>query len=353
MDSRYLRQALDEADARLGLTCPNPAVGAVLVRGEEVVGVGSHWGAGSAHAEVGAVERAGERARGATLYVTLEPCCHHGRTPPCTDLIKQSGIERVVYGLRDPNPLVAGKGAEALNQAGIPCALLALPDVEAFYESYRHWTTTGLPWVTAKLAVSQDGRIAGPNGAPIQLTGEEAFQLTHDARRRTAAILTTVKTVQADDPSLNARGEGGVLAKPVFVLDRRAEFPLTAKLWKTSERLVLFHGADAPLDSVAALKDQGAEAVELPSGELGLSLESALRFIGEAGYHSLWVEAGGKLFQRLLQEKRVNRARVYVAPVTVGEGVPAFVPESFLSTAASVRWSKAGADKVGDFEFVS
>lgn len=356
MDSRYLRQALDEAEVRLGMTCPNPAVGAVLVRDGEVVGAGHHWGAGFPHAEVGAIERAGERARGATLYVTLEPCCHFGRTPPCTALIRETGIARVVYGYRDPNPKVSGGGEAELRGAGIRCECLPVPEIEAFYESYRHWTLKGLPWVTAKLALSLDGRIAGRGGQPLRLTGDEAALRTHLARKKSDAILTTARTVLADDPRLDARLGDTALPKPVFVLDRRAEFPLNAKLWSTSKNLVLFHGAEAPAERVAALAARGAEMVALPTivenGDRGLSLQGAIEQVGRRGYHSLWVEAGGKLFQGLLRERRLNHARIYVAPRIVGEGTPAFsASDTQLSTALSVRWSAAGPDAVGDFEF--
>ncbi len=350
--SHYLRLALAEAAIRQGRTPPNPAVGAVVVRGGEVVATGFHWGAGFPHAEVVAIERAGEQARGATLYVTLEPCCHFGRTPPCTGLIRESGIARVVYGYGDPNPLVAGGGHSELNDAGIPCELLALPETAAFYESYQHWTLTGLPWVTAKLALSLDGRIAGPGGQPVRLTGAQAAAQTHLARERTDAILTTVRTVTADNPRLDARCADRILPRPLFILDSRARFPLEAQLWKTAQSLVLFYGPEAATDRVAALTARGAQMVELAADERGLSLEAAIRWIGKQGYHSLWVEGGGRLFQSLLRGKHLNRARVYLAPAVLGEGISAFLPsDTQLSAARSVRWSSAGRDALGEFEF--
>ncbi len=352
MDSRYLRQALDQAEVRRGQTCPNPAVGAVLVREGEVVGVGYHWGAGFPHAEVRAVEASAGKAIGATLYVTLEPCCHTDkRTPPCTKLIRESGITRVVYGYRDPNPKVSGNGEAALKEAGIACEYLPLPEIEKFYEGYRRWTLTARPQVTAKIAVSLDGKIAGPNGARVALTGEEAAKVTHAGRKRADAILTTVRTVRNDDPRLDARVESGEVPKPVFVLDRRAELPLDAKVWKTAKGLVVLHGEEAPAENVAKLSGQGATLIQIGLDESGLDLNDALAAVGKLGFHTLWVEAGGRLFQSLLQKRLLSRALVYVAPVLVGEGTSAFsISSSALSGAKSVSWSTAGRDTVGEFE---
>lgn len=350
MESRFLRQALAEAEARRGQTCPNPAVGAVLVQGEEVVGVGYHWGAGFPHAEVVAVERAGERARGATLYVTLEPCCHHGRTPPCTGLIRAAGIARVVYGFSDPNPKVAGQGEAQLKAAGIPCERLELPEVAAFYRPYEHWTRTGRPWVTAKLALSLDGKIAGAGGTPVALTGPDAAERTHRERRESDALLTTVKTILADDPQLNVRLGSAVEGKPVFVLDARGEMPLGAKLWTTAARVFVLHGELAPPERLKVLAEKGAELVALPSVNGRLSLAAAVSAVGSAGFHALWVEGGGVLFQSLVQEKCLNRAVVYVAPKVLGTGVPGFSSPLNLET-SRVTWSSLGPDAVGEFIF--
>jgi len=353
MDSGYLRQALAQAEIRRGQTSPNPAVGAVLVRDGQVVGLGHHWGAGFPHAEVGAVEAAAGKAVGATLYVTLEPCCHTDkRTPPCTKLIRESGITRVVYGYRDPNPKVSGRGQAVLEEAGIACEYLLLPEIEKFYEGYRRWTLTARPQVTAKIAVSLDGKIAGREGARLALTGETAAALTHSGRKRADAILTTVRTVGNDDPRLDARVESGEVPKPVFVLDRLAQMPLEAKLWKTAKGLVVLHGDEAPAENVAKLSEQGATLIQIGLDESGLDLNDALAAVGKLGFHTLWVEAGGKLFQSLLRKRLLSRALVYVAPVVVGEGTPAFsVPSPALESAKAVSWSQAGRDAVGEFEF--
>jgi diaminohydroxyphosphoribosylaminopyrimidine deaminase / 5-amino-6-(5-phosphoribosylamino)uracil reductase len=316
------------------------------------VGAGYHWGAGMPHAEVVALERAGERARGATLYVTLEPCCHFGRTPPCTNAIRAAGIARVVYGHRDPNPKVSGGGEAELKAAGIACERQELPQIETFYEVYDYWTRTRRPWVTAKLALSLDGRIAGPAGKRLPLTGAQAAKRTHQGRWRADAILTTIRTVLADDPRLDARAGETSTPKPVFVLDPRAEFPLEAQLWTTATGLVLFHGSRAPEERLKALASRGATCVAVAEDENGLNLDIILGWIGDKGYHSLWVEGGGKLFRSLLSGQKLNRALLYIAPVVVGEGTQAFTEtQSQLAAARSVTWSTAGVDAVAEFSF--
>lgn len=352
MDLRYLSLALAEAEVRRGSTCPNPPVGAVLVRGMEVVGAGHHWGAGFPHAEVVAVESAGEKARGATLYVTLEPCCHWGRTPPCTGLIREKGISRVIFGFRDPNPKVSGGGEAELRRAGIAVERVSTPEIDAFYGPYAHWVRTGRPFVTAKLAMSLDGRISGPGGRPLRLTGAQTGERTHRARRAADFLLTSLRTMTADDPRLDARIGERTYPKRVGVLDRLAELPEDARLWSSAEKITVFHGSDAPADRLDRLRLRGAELVGVSPREGRLDLDEVLAKIGIQGFHSLWVEAGGRVFQSLVSAGLADRAWVYVAPVALGEGIRAFEgAEAALAKATSVVWSSAGVDVVGEFSF--
>src|SRR3990167_2136538 len=166
-----LKQALSLAESQRGFCAPNPSVGALVVKEGELIAEGVHRGPMKPHAEVEAIHHAGNQAEGASLYVTLEPCCHWGRTPPCTDLIVKSRIKAVYYAFQDPNPKVAGQGAKQLQAAGIECHSVELPEVTDFYRSYHYWIREGRPWVTAKLAISLDGKIAGPHGEPVSLTG--------------------------------------------------------------------------------------------------------------------------------------------------------------------------------------
>ncbi|WP_304985754.1 bifunctional diaminohydroxyphosphoribosylaminopyrimidine deaminase/5-amino-6-(5-phosphoribosylamino)uracil reductase RibD [Coxiella-like endosymbiont] len=180
----YLKQALEFAEIRRGFCAPNPAVGAILVKDNKIISTGFHKRNGLPHAEVEAINSAGENVKGADLYVTLEPCCHYGKTPPCTDLIIKTGIKSVYYSLADPNPNVFNKGAQALKQAGIDCFLLEIPEIKSFYKSYSYWTANKRSWITIKLALSLDGKIAGIKGKPVALTGEELKLYTHEFRKK-------------------------------------------------------------------------------------------------------------------------------------------------------------------------
>src|SRR3990167_7826390 len=201
----YLNEALVLAKKRRGFCAPNPSVGAVIVKNRKMIGSANHWAAGYFHAERQALMEIGKKAKGASLYVTLEPCCHWGKTPPCTDIIIHSGIKKVFYAARDPNPIISGKGIQILKSAGILCEQIKLPAIDLFYQSYYYWTQHHLPWVTAKLAMSLDGKIAGPQGEPVSLTGAQLNTFTHQSRRESDAILTTVNTIIHDDPQMNVR----------------------------------------------------------------------------------------------------------------------------------------------------
>src|SRR3990167_3956342 len=200
-----MQQALSLAQSQRGCCAPNPAVGAVIVKEGQVISTGTHLGSGHPHAEIEALKSLGDQAKGATLIVTLEPCCHFGKTPPCTDQIIKSGIGEVYFVLLDPNPVVAGKGVTALKKAGIRCELIDLPEIRAFYESYIYWINNHRPWVTAKMALSLDGKIAGPDRVSVNITGKALQQLTHQYRQKSDALLTTINTIIHDNPQLNVR----------------------------------------------------------------------------------------------------------------------------------------------------
>jgi diaminohydroxyphosphoribosylaminopyrimidine deaminase/5-amino-6-(5-phosphoribosylamino)uracil reductase len=221
-DVIYLRKALELAKIHRGFCSPNPSVGAVIVRSGLVVAAGYHTAAGQAHAEIDALRKLPDGgARGATIYITLEPCCHFGRTPPCTDAIKKSGLKRVVYGYRDPNPVMSGKSEAALTTVGIICEHIHLPEINNFYSSYQHWHLTKKPFITAKIALSLDGKIAGKNSEPVRITGAALNELTHYSRKKSDAILTTSVTILQDDPQMNVRSSGQVYAKPLYILDSK------------------------------------------------------------------------------------------------------------------------------------
>ena len=310
----WMLEALKQAQLRRGFCAPNPSVGAVIVKNDQIIAHGHHPGPGHPHAEVNAIAMAGVAAQGAALLVTLEPCCHTGRTPPCTDAIIAAGITEVWFGFYDPNDVVAGKGQKTLQDAGISCQFLAVTEVIEFYRSYYHWTIHHRPYVTVKLALTANGGVAKRCGSPIRITGLEANQFTHRARYCADAILTSIATVLADDPQLNARQVHSITAKPVMLIDPQARLPLDATLWQTAKSITIFHTADAPLERINALVSQGAHCIEsasLPTGRL--DLDGLLASIASIGIHDLWVEVGPTLFKALLAINAVSETKVLIS----------------------------------------
>jgi diaminohydroxyphosphoribosylaminopyrimidine deaminase/5-amino-6-(5-phosphoribosylamino)uracil reductase len=311
--------AIEQAQAALGRTAPNPSVGAVLVRGDQILGRGRTQPVGGPHAEVEALrdaEAAGFDVRGATLYVTLEPCCHWGRTPPCTDAIVRAGIARVVVGVVDPYPPMLGKGLGRLRAAGVEvelgveaeaCARLVL--------GFTRTVTRGLPEVTAKVAMSLDGNLATAQGESRWITGEEARADVHRMRATHDAILVGVRTVLADDPRLTARVEGGKDPVPV-ILDPDLRTPLNAKIWTSGRAPVVVCALDAPARAIPG------EVLRVARGPAGLDLEAALRAVASLGLHRVFVEGGSKVHRSFLDQGWVDTLHVYLAPVLIPGGRP-------------------------------
>lgn len=346
-DFSFLLQAFDEARKGRGFCAPNPSVGAVVVKNGTVLSRGYHSKSGAPHAEVEALKQlTNEESEAATLYVSLEPCCHHGKTPPCTDLIIEKRIARVVYGFKDPNPIVSGKGEKSLLEKGIQVEFIPTAEGDAYYEAYAYWTSNKLPWVTAKLAMSLDGKIAGKNGSRLILTSSVANTLTHLCRKESDAILTTAKTVRLDNPQLNVRLENETISKPVYIIDRNLELSTTLKIFTTASHVTLFCSNSVKKEH---RNHFGGEITIVPVHEKNgvLDLGVILKHIALDGVHELWVEAGGILFEKLHYEKWVRRSLLYSCPVWVGdEGIPAFrsLPVSFLNEVQSTHWQALGRD---------
>lgn len=322
MHETYLKQALTLAQIRRGFCVPNPSVGAVVVRDNKIIAEGYHWGSGHPHAEVEALNKINGEITDATLYVTLEPCCHtNKKTPPCTELIITRGIKKVIYGFRDPNPQVSGLGEKRLRSMGIDCIYLNSPEINEFYRSYQFWWQTGKPFVTAKLALTLDGKIAGPNGQRINITGPEAQLFTHQQRKLSDAILTTAKTILCDDPLLNVRLPEGEFSKPIYILDRGNLTPKNAKVFQTATKVTIINESD---------------------------LNNVLHQIGRDGIHDLWIEAGGKCFSAFIKSNLVQRAYLYVAPKWLGENAQtAFIEQHDIFAAAKQKsWRVLGEDVV-------
>lgn len=343
----FLIEALKLAKERRGFCSPNPAVGAVVVQAGVIIARGSHYAAGEPHAEVMACQNLPSDLKNAILYVTLEPCCHFGKTPPCTDLIIKTGIKKVIYGFQDPNPIVAGKSARLLLQEGIECQQIDLPEINEFYRSYAHWVVTQRPWITCKLAMSLDAKIADANRQPVTITGEEAKQFTHENRLRSDAILTSVRTISNDDPALNARLNNQIVAKPLYVIDSCLSLPLTAKIFTTALSITLFHSCRDEL-KITELNAKGVKCIYIPKNNSGLSLISIVNSIGHDGIHDLWVEAGRKIFSAFFQEGLAQKGFIYIAPKLLGAAAyPAFSEDfNLFGKTQMVNWQSKGDDVI-------
>ena len=315
-----MRAAVRIARRGIGTTHPNPRVGAVVLQGGETVGAGHHVRAGEAHAEVLALEAAGPLARGGTLVATLEPCAHVGRTPPCVDAILRAGVRRVVVGMRDPNPLVNGRGIRLLREAGVEVVEGVLDaECRSLNPAYLKQIVTGLPWVMLKSMVSLDGRMASESGESRGLGGEAELRLAHRLRAEHDAVVVGSGTVLADDPELTVRRARG--RNPLrVVLDSSLRLPMTSRLLATARRAPLLV-ATASRDSarIAALEAAGARVWSFePSRERRVPLEPLLRRLAREGAISILVEGGATLHSALLREGLADRVAVGIAPLLLG-----------------------------------
>lgn len=317
LDERMMARAIEQA--RLGRPSPNPHVGAVIARGDEIIAVGHHERAGHDHAEVAALKVAGEAAHGATLYCTLEPCNHFGRTPPCTDAILRAGLRRVVIGCADPAPHVPG-ATRKLEEAGIEVRVgVRERECRELVADFARHIRTGLPYAILKAAVTLDGRIAARTGDSRWITGELARREAHRMRDRADAVLVGVGTVLADDPALTVRHVEG--RDPVrVVLDTMLRTPPTAALLRPSAPALLVHGPAAPVERRAALAAAGATLIEVGVDEHGLlSVDEAMRALGRRDLVRVLVEGGARVHGALLRAGLVQRAAIFVAPRLLGD----------------------------------
>ena len=324
----YMEQALVLAEGALGWGSPNPAVGAVLVRDGQVVGTGFTRPPGGAHAEVVALQAAGPAARGADLYVTLEPCGHHGRTPPCTDALIAAGVRSVHAAISDPSPWVDGAGLKALEAAGIPTVVgQCRAGAERLNEAYFKWIRTRTPFVTLKYAMTADGKIATRTGSSFWITGLEARDHVARLRSRVDAVLVGIDTVIADDPQLTSRpdefrdGAPHSVHQPLrVVLDSHARLPESAKVVSGGlpGRTLLCTTDRAPADRLRRLEALGVEVLVLPSRDDRVDVCAAMSALGERDVTSVLAEAGGTLGASLLAAGAVDKVLAFVAPKIVG-----------------------------------
>lgn len=355
-----MRRALRLARRGWGRTAPNPMVGAVLVRDGRLIGQGWHHGAGLPHAEIEAIQdarRRGERLRGATLYVTLEPCSTHGRTAPCTEAILAAGLRRVVVGAIDPNPAHAGRGVEILRQAGVEIQTGVLAaEAARLNEAFNHWIVHRTPFVTLKVAMSLDGRIATRTGESKWLTGEAARRWAMRGRAGADAVLVGVNTVLADDPALTVRG----FAKPRppwrVVLDSQARTPLNARLVTDdlAARTLVVVTRRAPTERVRRLRER-VQVWQAPSRGGRVELGALLRHLGGLEVTHLWVEGGGQVHAAFLEAGLAHRLWAFYAPLILGgESAPRAVAGKGLRFPdQAVRLSEVESRRLGPDLWVS
>ena len=351
-DAAFMRRALEVAERGRGLTSPNPMVGAVIVREGRIVGEGGHLRAGGPHAEVAALAAAGEAARGATLYCTLEPCDHHGRTPPCAPAVVAAGITRVVAALADPNPLARGGGAR-LRAAGVAVELGLLADVAE--RQNRTWLTAmreRRPHVTLKAAATLDGKIADVHGGSKWITGEAARARAHRLRAESDAIVVGVTTALRDDPALTVR-----LAEPWprepyrVVLDTTARLGADARLIHagTPARALIAVGAEAPSDRVAALARTGATVMRSPTRGGHVDVAAVLAGLFERDVRAVLLEGGGETHDAFLEAGVVDRVALFLAPMLLGgRQAPGVLGGNGRELKSAVRLGPVSVTTLGD-----
>lgn len=350
----YMKLALQLAKSTSGQTSPNPMVGSVVVKNGEIVGVGAHLKPGEAHAEVHALKMAGEKAKDATIYVTLEPCSHHGKTPPCADLIIEKGLKKVVIASVDPNPQVAGRGIQKLRNAGIEVEVGLLKDeADALNKFFFHYMNTKLPYVTLKTATTLDGKIATVTGKSKWITSEEARIDVHHYRHEHDAILVGVGTVLADNPSLTTRLKEGGLNPIRVILDSKLRTPIDANVVMDKEAPTWIFTTDEADDAKKQkLLDLGVRIFSLKR----LQIKEILKVLGEEKIMSLFVEGGATVNGSFLKEKAVNQLITYFAPKLVGGQMAptSFAGEGFHELHDALSLRIVSIEKIGpDVKIIS
>ncbi|HEU0198028.1 MAG TPA: bifunctional diaminohydroxyphosphoribosylaminopyrimidine deaminase/5-amino-6-(5-phosphoribosylamino)uracil reductase RibD [Nevskiaceae bacterium] len=349
-DRAYMLRALQLAARGKATTHPNPRVGCVIVRDDRIVGEGWHVRAGEPHAEVHALRQAGDAARGATVYVTLEPCSHFGRTPPCADALIAAGVRRVVAALKDPNPHVAGQGLSRLRTAGIEVRVgLCAAAARRLNRGFLSRQTRHRPWLTLKLAMSLDGRTALADGTSQWITGEAARADVHRLRAEAGAVLTSAATVLADDPQLTARLPGITRQPDRVVLDRCGRVPPTARVWAAGVRRFAVLGASVPPALRDALQRLEVEVLTVPEVDGHLALGEVLDRLATAGVNEVFVECGPRLAGAWLETELVDELLVYVAPCLLGDAAqPLAVLPALQRLTQARRWDFVDSVAVGD-----
>lgn len=336
MHKYFMMAALEQAWLGRGICAPNPSVGAVAVHQGKIIARAYHKGVGTTHAEPQVLQQLPPGLQDVSLYITLEPCNHWGRTPPCVDAIIQYGIARVIYGFQDPNPVVVkNDSSKIMKKSGIPFLHYPLKEVDAFYQSYNYWNHKGKPWVTAKIAQSLDAKIAGPDGKPCALSNSACAEFTHQQRLHCDAILTTARTISVDNPKLNARVGGSEQSKIIVILDSHLSLTGDEQVFSKATHCIVYYNAKHKMKK----KIPNSSYFPIAEKDGLLNLVAVIDHLGSLGFHDLWVEAGGLLFSALHRERLVNRSYIYIVPKTLGaNAIPSFCGETIFTEKPTISW---------------
>ncbi|KGP63526.1 riboflavin biosynthesis protein RibD [Legionella norrlandica] len=344
MHEQFLLAALEQAKLGRGLCAPNPSVGAVAVQNGSIIAQAWHRGAGTPHAEQLLLSQIPPKTPGVKLYVTLEPCNHWGKTPPCVDAIVHHGIEEVIFSYLDPNPIVArGNSSAQLRRHGIQVTHVPVAAINEFYKSYAYWTATHKPRVTVKMAQTFDGKIGQTFGERMILSNSLCGQFTHQMRAISDVILTSAKTVRMDNPKMNVRLGNMEVAKPVAIIDRNLSLPKDAIIFSTAKHCHIYHQPQAVRDKT--YPNSTYYSTPLKNGLMELS--AIIAHLGELGYHDVWVEAGGAIFSALHTERLVHKTYLYLVPKSLGQhAISAYQQQGIFEQAHTVSWQSMGDNMI-------
>lgn len=343
MHQKFLLKALEQAKMGQGICAPNPSVGAVAVQNGTIIAQAFHRGAGTPHAEQLLLAQITPKLPGVSLYITLEPCNHWGRTPPCVAAIIEYGIKEVYFAYLDPNPLVEQNQSSAtLRAQGIKVEHIPLKEINEFYKSYQYWTQTHRPRVTVKMAQSLDGKIGQTQGDRLILSNALCQEFTHQMRAQADVILTTARTIQLDNPQLNVRLNNKQQAKPIAIIDQHLSITPKAEIFSTASHSHIYHHSDK--EPVYA----NSSFYKMPLNKEGrIDLNAVLEHLGALGYHDVWVEAGGALFSALHKEGLVHRTYLYLVPINLGEeAVSAYRQSGIFAGKHTVSWQAMGDNMI-------
>jgi len=342
---KLMLQAVEEAKKGKGRTSPNPLVGCVIERNGRIIGKGFHERFGAEHAEVNALRKAGKKVKGGTMYVSLEPCCFFGKTPPCTKAIIESGVKKVVIGSLDPNPLVKGKGVKELRRKGIKTKNLNLSEARKLNEFYFKFITKKIPFVLLKSAMSVDGFIADFKGKSKWISGKESRKLVHELRNEVDAVMVGIGTVKKDNPRLTCRIKGGRNPERV-IIDPKLEFPLNAGMLKEKGKTIIVTAKKAGKKIKLIERKKNVSLLFLGEKKGVIDLRELMRELGRREIASVMIEGGSELNSRALNAGIVDRFLFFIAPIEIGKGIPVFSKKIIKRN--SIKFRINSVKKIGE-----